>query len=96
MGRASTRDPKTRGSNPVQRTRQICDTFSESKCCADLSECPTPVCIRTHKNDHVRILKILKSMSEFGGLRKHKNTAHRKQIWVALYYGCSLSPGKAA
>ena len=30
------------------------------KCCADsLSVCPTPVCICTYKNDHVRTLKIL-------------------------------------
>ena len=37
-------------------------------------------------------------MSEFGGLQKHENTVHRKQQnnWVAPYYGCSLSPGKAA
>ena len=78
--RASTRDPKTRGSNPVWSTRQICVSFSESKCCADsLSVCPTPVCIRTHKNDHVRTLKILQSTSEFGGLQKHENTARRKK-----------------
>ena len=32
-------------------------SFSESKCCADSSVCPTPVCISTHKN--VRTLKIL-------------------------------------
>ena len=42
-------------------------------CCVDsLSVCPTPVCIRTHKNDHIRTLKILYSMSEFDELRKHK------------------------
>ena len=30
------------------------------KCCADLlSVCPTPLCICTHKNDHVCMLKIL-------------------------------------
>ena len=33
-----------------------------------------PVCIRTHNNDHVRTLKILQSMSDFGGLPKHENT----------------------
>ena len=47
--RASTRDPKTRGPNPVRSTRTICESFSESKCCADsLLMCPTPVCINTH------------------------------------------------
>ena len=32
------------------------------------------------------------------GVFKHENIAHRKEkkSWVALYYGCSLSPGKAA
>ena len=45
--------------------------------CADsLSVCPTPVCIRTHITDHVCTLKILQSMSEFGGLWKHKNNQH--------------------
>ena len=39
------------------------------KCCANsLSVCLTPVCTHTHKNDRVCMLKILKSMSEFGGL----------------------------
>ena len=32
-----------------------------------------PVCIRTHKNGHVRTLT---SMSEFGGLRKQDKTQH--------------------
>ena len=45
-----TPDPKTRGSNPVRSTRKICN----QKCCADsLMVCPTPVCIRMHKNVHV-------------------------------------------
>ena len=44
-----TPDPKTRGSNPTGSTRTICESFSESNCCADsLSVCPTPVCIHTH------------------------------------------------
>ena len=42
------------------------------KCCAD----SLSVCIRTHKNDYVRTLKILQSMSEFGGLHKHEKTQH--------------------
>ena len=34
--------------------------FVPSQTCADsLSVCPTPVCIRTRKDDHVRTLKIL-------------------------------------
>ena len=33
IGRASTRDPKRRGSNPIRSTRN--ENFSESKCCAD-------------------------------------------------------------
>ena len=35
-----------------------------------------PSCIRTHKNDHICTLKILQSMSEFGGLRKHERNQH--------------------
>ena len=38
--------------------------------------CPTTVCIHMHKNDHVGMLKILWSMSEFGGLRKQEDTQH--------------------
>ena len=90
IGRALARDPMdstSRGSNLVQSTRKICDSFSESKCCADSSVC------RTHKK--VCTLKILKSMSEFGGLWKYC-TQEEKTNWVAPYYGCSLSPGKAA
>ena len=67
--------------------------FPSQKCCTDsLSVCPTPVCIRTHQNDHVRTLKILQSMSEFGGLRKHENTAHRTKQQI----DSSQSPGKSA
>ena len=52
------------------------------KCCAEsLSVCPTPGCIRTHKNDHVRMPKIQWSMSEFGGLR---NTQKNKHALVGL------------
>ena len=39
--------------------------------------CAQPtVCIHRQQNDHVRTLKILKSMSDFGGLRKHEKTQH--------------------
>ena len=44
VGDVEARDPMdsmTRGSNPVLSTRKICKSFSESKCCADLSVCPT-------------------------------------------------------
>ena len=34
--------------------------------------CPTPVCIRTHKNDHVRTLKIPVVHVKFRGLRKKR------------------------
>ena len=71
-----TRDPNTRGSKPLlgaqEKSVKICPS---QKCCADsLSVCPAPVCIRTHKNDHVRTIKILLSMSDFGELRKHEKT----------------------
>ena len=38
------------------------------------------------------------NVSEFSALRKHENTAHREKTttWVAPYYGCSLSLGRAA
>ena len=41
--------------------KKNCESFSESNFCADSlsSVCPTPVCIRTHNNGHVRTLKIL-------------------------------------
>ena len=33
------------------------ESFLSQKCCADsLLVCPAPVCIRTHKNTHVRTL----------------------------------------
>ena len=72
-----TQDLMTQGLNPINSLR----VFSSQKCCADsLSVCPIPVCIRKHKNDHVRTLKILWSMSEFGGLWQHEKTQH------ALYW----------
>ena len=53
--------------------------FPSQKCSPDsLSVCPTPVCMytSTQKNDHARTLKILLSISEFGGLRKHDKAQH--------------------
>ena len=36
------------------------ESFSESKYCTDsLSVCPTPVCTRKHKNDHVGSASVL-------------------------------------
>ena len=35
--------------------------FSSQTCADSLSVCPTPMCIRTHNNDHVRTLKIISS-----------------------------------
>ena len=44
---------------PVRSTRKICETsgFPSQKCADLLSQ--TPVCIRTHKNDHARTLAIM-------------------------------------
>ena len=63
-------DSMTRGSNPVRSTRHICESFQSQNVVLTRCRCapPTPVCIRTLKN--VRQLKILWSMSEFGGLWK--------------------------
>ena len=54
-----TPDRKDEGSNPVRSTRNNCEFFRVKKCADLLSVCPTPVCICTHKNDHVHTLKIL-------------------------------------
>ena len=46
-------------SNPSE-AQETSVSSSESNMCADsLSVCPTPVCMRMHKNDHVRTLKIM-------------------------------------
>ena len=45
---------------PSEAQEKFVRVFLSQKCCADsLSVCPTPVCIRTHKNEHIRTLKIL-------------------------------------
>ena len=71
-----TRDPKTQGSNAIRSTRTICEFFRVKNVMLT-RQCAQPPCvyIHTHKNDHVRMLKIL-SMVEFGGLRKHEKTQH--------------------
>ena len=80
IGRALNSRSKDPGFKPWPRQEQKnnwWEFFRVKKCYADsLSECPTPVCIHTHTNRHVHTLKILLSMSEFGGLRKHKKTQH--------------------
>ena len=65
--------------NPIRSTRKMYKFFSK-KCADSLSVCPTPMCISTHKNDHVHTLKILWCMSVVGGLQKHEKTQH------ALYW----------
>ena len=57
LSRASTRDPKNRGLNTrPELTKNV--FFASQKCCADsLSVCQSPVCIRTHENEHVRLLR---------------------------------------
>ena len=52
-------DPKDRGSNPGRSTRIIRVFPSQNMCADSLSVCPTPVCIRTHKNDDVSTIKIM-------------------------------------
>ena len=42
-----------RGCLPVN-CRKSYESFSESKCPVLLLVCPTPVCMRMHKNDHVK------------------------------------------
>ena len=63
------------------------------KCCADLLS----VCPRTHKNVHGRTLKILQSMSESGGLRKHEKTQHALVgLGSAALAAAIALPGKVA
>ena len=63
-------------SNPVRSTRKNNEVFFRVKnnyCADSLSVCPTHVCIRTQKNDHVRTHVIDPAFhSEFGGLRKRE------------------------
>ena len=67
------------------------------KCCAySLSVCPIPVCIHTHTNDYARTLKILKSMSEFGGLRKHEKAQHARVGLGSAALVAAVDSGKAA
>ena len=65
--------PGVQTQDPSGAQEQLVRVFPSHKCCGhSLSECPTPVCFCTHTNEHVRTLKIVLSMSEFGGLRKHE------------------------
>ena len=58
MGRASDSrfyDINDPSSNPVRSTGKRSEVFRIKTNCADsLSVCSTPVCIRTHNNDHAR------------------------------------------
>ena len=53
-----------------------------------------PVCIRMHKNDHVRTLKILLAMSEFNELLKHEQTQHALYNELGLTVAAGFSWGK--
>ena len=50
---------KVEGLNPIRGTRKTSSFLSQKGCADSLSLCPTPVCICTHTNDHVRTLKTL-------------------------------------
>ena len=64
VGRASDLRSKDLRFEPCQEHKKNVKVFPSQKCCADsLSACPTPECIRTHKNDHVRTLRVLQPMS---------------------------------
>ena len=86
VGRASDSDPKDEGSNPVRSTRDIWECFRVQKMLCWLAVgVPNPrVHTHAHKNDHVRTIKILWSMSGFGGLRKHEKPQHalNTNSWV--------------
>ena len=56
------------------QTLAVGESYHLKKSAVQQSVYPTPVCTRTHKSDHVRTIKILYSMSVFGGLRKRENT----------------------
>ena len=77
MVRALDRRSKGQGFESRQEHKNNFDFFSSQKGCDDsLSVYPAHVYVLTHTNDHVRTLKILLSMSEFGGLRKDEDTQH--------------------
>ena len=56
-----TRDPKDRGSITVRRTRNMCKFYWVTNAVLTHCRCAQPPClyICTHKNDHVRTIKIL-------------------------------------
>ena len=92
-----TRDPQTGGSNPacVRSTIQMWETFFRVKnVVLPRCRCARPPCayIRTHKNVHVRTLKIPQSTSEFGGLWKHEKIQHAFEL-VRVGYRDSVAVG---
>ena len=71
------RDPKDPRFEARPEHKKSFESISESKfseCGLVGSVCPTPMCIRTHKNDHVRTFKI--PVPHVGGLRKHEKSQH--------------------
>ena len=88
-----TQDPNDEGSNPVRSTRKVCEFFRVKNVVPTRCRCSQPLCV--YKNDHVCTLKILKSMSEFGGLWKHEKNQHAHgcncvdvSVWVNACHPC--------
>ena len=77
-GRASESRPKGRRFESRQdHKKKMCEFFRVKNVVLTRCRCAQhPVCIRRHKNNHTRMLKILSAMSEFGGLRKHEKNQH--------------------
>ena len=72
-----TSQSKARVGFPPGAREKLNEFFKVKNVVLTLSVCPTPVCIRTHKNNHVLTLKMHSpTVSEFGGLRKHEQTQH--------------------
>ena len=73
-----TQGPKDEGSNPVRSTGANSELCQVKNVVLTRRRCVQPpcVCAPAYKNAHVRTLKILSSVSEFGGFRKHEKTEH--------------------
>ena len=67
-----TRYPMTRGSNPSGAQEKIVSFSEEKMLCWLVVVVPNPpVCIRTHKNYHVRTLKIhVQSLVDYGNTKR--------------------------
>ena len=79
-------DPMTRVRTPSGAQEKLCEFFRGTNVVLTRCRCAQPhICIRTHEHDCVRTLKILHSMSGFGGLQKHEKTQPaRVGLGVAL------------